>query len=82
VPITDDTITEGDEIFTVTLSDPAGGATLGAQSTEVVTIVPKKSGGGGCSLSPAADGTPDPTLPVMMLVAGLYLLRRRLGWKA
>ncbi|MFL5238273.1 MAG: DUF4082 domain-containing protein [Rhizomicrobium sp.] len=38
VPITNDTIPENDESFTVTLSNPTG-ATLGAQSTTTVSIL-------------------------------------------
>ena len=39
VPILDDTIFEGNETFTVTLSDPTGGATVGTTNQTVVTIV-------------------------------------------
>jgi Calx-beta domain/FG-GAP-like repeat len=39
VPILNDAIIESDEKFTVTLSAPSGGATLGAPSTHTVTIV-------------------------------------------
>ena len=39
VPINDDTIFEGNETFTVTLSDPTGGATVGTTNQTVVTIV-------------------------------------------
>jgi len=38
VPILDDTLVEGNETFNVTLSAPTNGATLGAQSSAVVTI--------------------------------------------
>ncbi len=41
----------------------------------------EKSGGGGCSLN-LNQAMPDPTLPVLVAFAGLYLLHRRLGWKA
>ena len=38
VPITNDTLNESSETFTVTLSSPTGGATLGSPSTGTVTI--------------------------------------------
>lgn len=57
--------------------------TNSANVTVDITIASPASsgGGGGCSLSLNPE-TPDPALPVMMVVAGLYLLRRRLTWKA
>ncbi|MEO5703099.1 MAG: Calx-beta domain-containing protein [Gammaproteobacteria bacterium] len=79
VPITRDAIQEFNERFTVVLS-AAQGASLGTPSVHTVTI--GISGGGGCSLSPGSNGAPDPSLPIMVLAAGLYLLRRRLGYKA
>ncbi len=39
VPINDDSLFEGNENFSVTLSAPTGGATLGTPSTATVTIV-------------------------------------------
>ncbi|MFO0953440.1 MAG: Calx-beta domain-containing protein [Isosphaeraceae bacterium] len=39
VPIVNDTLVEGNETFTVALSSPAGGATLGTPASVVVTIV-------------------------------------------
>ncbi|RYD77137.1 MAG: hypothetical protein EOP84_15935, partial [Verrucomicrobiaceae bacterium] len=38
IPITDDLLIEGNESFTATLSNPTGGATLGAQSSMEVVI--------------------------------------------
>jgi len=39
IPILDDTAVEGDETFDVTLSNPTGGAALGAVATTTVTIL-------------------------------------------
>ena len=38
IPILDDTLAEGDETFTITLSEPTGGAVLGSRSAAIVTI--------------------------------------------
>ncbi len=38
VPIIDDSLAEGDETFTISLSNPTGGAALGSQSSASVTI--------------------------------------------
>ena len=52
IPILQDGLQEGPETFTVTLSNPTGGATLGAQATITVTIV---------DTSQARPGTPATT---------------------
>jgi hypothetical protein len=39
IPIINDTATESNETFSITLSNPAGGATLGTPATATVTIV-------------------------------------------
>jgi ribosomal protein L35AE/L33A len=43
VTITDDAVFEGNETFTVTLSNPTGGSTLGSPTTGTVTIVDNES---------------------------------------
>ena len=44
VPICNDTINEDNETFTVTLSNPVGGATLGGNTTATVTILDDEEG--------------------------------------
>ena len=39
IPILDDTIIEGNESVSLTLSDPTGGATIGSQNSAILTIV-------------------------------------------
>jgi hypothetical protein len=38
IPVTNDTTVEGNETINLTLSNPTGGAALGAQNTAQVTI--------------------------------------------
>ena len=52
VAILNDTAQEGNEAFTVTLSNPGGGATLGSPAAATVTIGANDGGGGGTA--PAA----------------------------
>ena len=88
VPLLDDVTYEGDEAFTVTLSNATSGATLGPLVGTSVTIGENDAnpasgnanggssgGGGGCAVNPKAE--PDPTLPMLMLFSLLYLLRSR-----
>lgn len=75
VPIAEDKTLEGSENFTVNLSNATGGVAIGA-GTAVVTITDTGGGGGGCVLS--LDTPFDPALPVLLSLAGLYLMRRRL----
>lgn len=67
VPIINDTTTEGDETFTVTLLNPTGSAALDANNVATVTILANDAasgsgtGGGGksgCFIATAAFGTP------------------------
>ena len=65
VPIIDDTLPEGDETFFVTISNPTGGATLGATTKGTVTILANDGGGRWIDLtsSPSAD-LGEPTAPL------------------
>jgi hypothetical protein len=47
VAIADDTAVDANETFTVTLSSPTGGATLGTPTAAVVTIIDNEPGSGG-----------------------------------
>ena len=85
VPITADTVSEGDETFTVALSSPSG-APLNALSTATVTISANTGSGGssggkggGCFIATAAFGTPMAAEVMELRVfRDHYLLQR--GW--
>ena len=54
VPITDDAFVEGNETFTVTLSNPSAAATLGTPASATVTIVDNDSGGNTVQFDPTS----------------------------
>ncbi len=61
IAIFDDSDQEGDEIFTVTLSNPTGGAILGSQSTATVTVIDNEIvGSAGPELVVVTPSPPDP----------------------
>ena len=51
IPILSDTTVEGDETFTVTLSNPSAGAAISAQNIGTVTILNDDSAGGALNLT-------------------------------
>lgn len=74
IPVVDDTVVEGAETLTLTLSGPTSGATIDGSSTLTVTIddndaAPPPSGGGG------GGGSTD--LGLLALLAGTLLAKRR-----
>lgn len=94
IPITDDTLDESDETVNLALSNVTGGASIGAIGSAVLTIRDNddaapgpgpgdgdddSGGGGGCALN--LGGAGDPTLPILLGLAVLYLTRRKLNLK-
>jgi len=58
VPILDDPTVEGNETFNITISAPSAIATLGAQSSEVVTIVDDDLAPADLAITKSASGGP------------------------
>ena len=78
VAITDDTIEESDENFTITLSNPTGGATLGGGST-TVTITDDDSAGGSGDNDSGGGGGGGCFLALLLSLLSAKPLRRRVG---
>jgi hypothetical protein len=66
--VTDATGAFSEQMFTITVQS----------STPPPTNPPPRSSSGGCTIGPV-DGAVDPTLPLLVLVSAMYLLRRRYG---
>jgi hypothetical protein len=75
VPIASDTTSEGAETFTITLSNPVGGADIGRFGVNTVTIAASSSGGGGGG--GGGGGSTDPLLLAGLLASLLAARRRR-----
>ena len=79
VAITDDTIEESDENFTVTLSNPTGGATLGGGSTTVTITADDSAGGSGDNGGGGGGGGGGCFLALLLSLLSAKPLRRRVG---
>lgn len=77
VTIVDDILIEASETFTVTLSNPQGGAALGANTTATVTI--QDNDQVSVVEVPTVDDVGKMLLMGVIGLAGLFLLRRRQG---
>jgi len=77
------TAVAGSYTVTYNVMDAAGNAATEATRTVTVqdppvTPPPAPRSSGGCSIGPS-DGMIDPTLPILMLISLVYMLRRRLS---
>ena len=81
VEIINDTAIEGDESFTVLLSNAQGGAAVVGTNPATVTItdndVAASDSSSGCSCSSSPGGSVDPLLPGLLLASLIYL-----GWRS
>lgn len=78
VTIVNDTLDEPDETFTATLSNPTGGAALGAVTSEIVTILDDDAVTNVIEIPTLAEAG-KVLLGGVLGLAGLLLLRRRKG---
>jgi hypothetical protein len=72
IPVNDDSLVEGNETFSVSLSGPSGGATLGSPNTAVVTIVDNDGGGNTVEFKPTAytvKETPGNSIVTLSVIA-------------
>ncbi|HYG61886.1 MAG TPA: choice-of-anchor Q domain-containing protein, partial [Thermoanaerobaculia bacterium] len=81
VTIINDTTDEPDETFNVTLSNPQGGATLGADTTEVVTILDDDVQSNVVEI-PTVGDYGRMLLVGLCALSGFLMLRRRKGFAA
>ena len=82
VTIVDDVDPEPDETFTVSISNPTGGATLGAETTEQVTILSDPADDRSVVEVPTLGDFGKVLFAALTAAAGFLLLRRRKGLAA